>query len=242
MDDTFEDMFEQLRPELMTYLCRLVVRPHVAEDLVQTAFMRLIESGPGGPVGLNSIRFWLFRVATNLAVDERRRHSNWRESTILDLREAAEASRAFVAQSEALIGTPESKMVAREHLAACFACTLRNLPERNAAAFLLKEVHGFTLAEIGELLEATEGQSKNWLQEARAYMRARYDQTCALMTKEGVCYQCVELAAFFRSGEDNPIFGASDHLDARVNILNELRSQPPRKWHSLLLRLLDDLG
>jgi RNA polymerase sigma-70 factor, ECF subfamily len=237
MEGRFEDIFDRLRPELAAYLCRLVVRPHVAEDLAQTAFVRLIESGPVGP---DSTRAWLFRVATNLAIDELRRHSKWRESMVLDLREAAESNSAFAAQSGALIGTPETKMVAQEHLATCFACTLRNLPERKAAAFLLKEVHGFTIAEMAELLEAA--RAKNWLREARAYMRARYEQTCALMTKQGVCYQCVELADFFRSEEGNPISGASDHLDARVKILKDLRSRPPGKWHSLLLELLDDLG
>lgn len=242
MEGRFEDIFSTLRPELTAYLCRLVVRPHVAEDLAQTAFMRLIESGPVAPVGPNNMRAWLFRVATNLAIDELRRHSNWRESMFLDLREAAESNPAFVAQSEALIGTPETKMVAREHLAACFACTLRNLPEQKAAVLLLKEVHGFALAEIADLLGATEAQAKNWLQEARAFMRARYDQTCALMTKQGVCYQCVELADFFHSGEGNPISGASDHLDARLDVLKDLRSRPPGKWHSVLLELVDDLG
>lgn len=241
MTTRFEVIFDTLRPELTAYLCRLVVRPHVAEDLAQTAFMRLIESGPDGVISANSTRAWLFRVATNLAIDELRRHSNWRETVVPELRDAAESNPAFVAQSEALIGTPETKMVAREHLAACFACTLRNLPEQKAATFLLKEVHGFTLAEIAGLLDATEAQAKNWLQEARVYMRARYDKTCALMTKQGVCYQCVELADFFHSGEGNPISGASDHLNARVNILKDLRSRPPGKWHSALLELLDEL-
>jgi hypothetical protein len=30
-------------------------------------------------------------------------------------------------------------------------------------------------------------------------MRAHYDQACALVTKKGVCYQCVQLADFFLS-------------------------------------------
>lgn len=151
MEGRFEDVFDRLRPDLTAYLCRLVVRPYVAEDLAQTAFMRLIESGPEAPIGPNSARAWLFRVATNLAIDERRRHSNWRESMVLDLRESAESNPAFAAQSEALIGTPETKMVAREHLTTCFACTLRNLSEQKAAAFLLKEVHGFSLVPAPRL-------------------------------------------------------------------------------------------
>lgn len=242
MDGRFEETFIALWPELNAYLCRLVVRPHVAEELTQTTFMRLFENGPAAPIGPHSTRAWLFRVATNLAIDELRRHSSWRENAVLDLRVVAESDPSFVALSEALVGTPETKTVAREHLTVCFVCTLKNLPEHKAAAFLLKEVHGFTLAEIADLLQATETQAKNWLQEARAHLRTRYEQTCALITKQGVCYQCVELGDFFHSGEGNPVSGASDHLDARVSILNELRSRPPGKWHSVLLKLLDDFG
>jgi RNA polymerase sigma-70 factor (ECF subfamily) len=241
MEVRFNEVFATLRPELTAYLSRLVVRPHIAEEIAQTAFMRFIESGSNAPDGRESARAWLFRVATNLAIDELRRHSTWRESVLLDLRESAESNPAIVAQSNALVGTPETKMVAREHLVACFACTLRNLPERKAAAFLLKEVHDFSLMEIADILQATETQAKNWLQEARAFMRTRYDQTCALMTKKGVCYQCVELADYFLSGEGNPIAGSQDHLDARINIVRQLRSQPTGRWHSILLELLDDL-
>lgn len=241
MDIKIEDIFTAVRPELTAYLCRLVVRPQVAEELAQTAFVRLLEGGKAVPDRIEGVRAWLFRVATNLAFDELRRHSTWRETMVFDLRTAAEANPEFVARSEALIGTPETKTVAREHLAACFACALRNLPERRAAAFLLKEVHGFTLAEMAGMLEASEGQVKNWLQEARAYMHGRYQDTCALMAKNGVCYQCVELDGFFHAGAGNPMAGAGDHLDARVQVLKELRAKPWGKWHTLLLGLLDDL-
>ena len=241
MERVFNEVFAALRPELTAYVSRLVVRPHIAEEIAQTAFMRLIEKGPDGPDGREATRAWLFRVATNLAFDELRRHSTWRENVLLDLRELAESNAGIVAQSKALVGTPETKMVAREHLVACFACTLRNLPELKAAAFLLKEVHDFSLVEIAELLQSTEAQAKNWLQEARAFMRAHYDEACALLAKKGVCYQCVELADFFVSGEGNPLGDARDHLGARIDLVKQLRSQPAGKWHSMLFQLLDDL-
>lgn len=241
MAPRIEDIVATVRPELIGYLCRLVVRPHIAEELAQTAFVRLLENRSTAPQHADGIRAWLFRVATNLAIDELRRHSTWRESTVIDLRVVAEASPEFRARSEAMIGTPETKAVAREHLAACFACVLRNLPERKAAALLLKEVHGFTIAETAEMLEASAAQAKNWLQESRAHMHARYQDTCALIAKQGVCYQCVELDGYFDARAGNPIANAADHVDARAQVLRELRDQPWGKWHTMLLSLLDDL-
>lgn len=235
-----DDIVTAVRPELIGYLSRLVVRPHVAEELAQTAFLRLLESN-SAPEHAEGIRAWLFRVATNLAIDELRRHSTWRETAVIDLRAAAEASPGFKARSEALTGTPETKAIAREHLAVCFACVLRNLPERKAAALLLKEVHGFTLAETASMLEAGSGQTKNWLQDARAHMHARYHATCALIAKQGVCHQCVELDGYFGARAGDPIVDADNHIDGRLQVLRELRDQSLGPWHRMLLGLLDDL-
>lgn len=241
MEVAFEDLYEATRPELTAYLCRLVVRPQLAEELAQTVFLRLLEQSEGAPESREAARAWLFRIATNLAIDQLRRHASWREHMMSDLREAAEVDPAFLSLSESLIGTPETKTIAREHLSACFSCALRNLPERKAAAFLLKQAHDFTLAEIAKMLDASVGQVKNWLQEARAEMQRRYKDTCALMTKEGVCYQCVELDGYFRGGAGNPLPAARDDIDARMDILKELRDKPWSEWHRRLFSLLDDL-
>ena len=241
MAASFEALYTALRPELTAYLRRLVVRLPVAEELTQTAFQRWIEAGPDAPQQQAAARAWLFKVATNLAIDELRRHAAWRETIVEDLRRTAEANPEFVNRSVALVGTPETKLIARQHLAACFSCTARNLPGHQAAAFWLTEVHEFSLAETAGILAARPTQVKNWLQEARAFMRKRYEATCALMSKKGVCYQCTELADFFGSGEGNPIPGAVDSLEARIKHLREARAQPLGPWHEQLLRFVDDL-
>jgi RNA polymerase sigma-70 factor (ECF subfamily) len=241
MKNILEQQFECSRKELTAYLCRLVVRPQVAEELVQTTFLKCFEASGRLPDDSEGVRAWLFKVATNLAFDELRRHSNWRENVVLDLREVAEASPVILEQSINLIGTPETKAIAREHLVACLSCTLRNLSEHKAAALLLKEVHGFSLEEIAELLEATHVQVKNWLQEARNHLFERYSDTCALMQKKGVCYQCVELDEFFSAKQGNPLSGDLNHIDSRLNIAKELNEKSWGKWHQIVLGLLDEI-
>jgi RNA polymerase sigma-70 factor (ECF subfamily) len=240
MEKRLAEQFESARRELSAYLCRLVVRPQLAEELVQTTFLRCLEAAERLPDSDAGRRAWLFKVATNLAFDELRRHSRWRETALLDLRHRAEADVAVVEQSMALVGSPETKAIAREHLVACLACTLRNLPEYKAAALLLKEVHGFTIEETAELLDSTAAQAKNWLQEARARMDARYGTTCALLAKNGVCYQCVELDAFFVARQGNPLEGDAS-IEKRLHIARDLKAKPWGAWHRLILELIDDL-
>lgn len=239
--ETLAIRFEAVRPELTAYLCRLVLRSEIAQELAQTAFLRCAEAPDGVPADAEGTRAWLFRIATNLAIDESRRHGAWRETMVADLRAAAEADPAFVARSQAMIGTPETKAIAREHLVACFACTLKNLPPNKAAALLLREVHGFSLAQTTAVLEADESRVKNWLQEARAAMHAKYAATCALVAKQGVCHQCVELDGYFGAGRGDPIAGDGDHVDRRVALLRAASAQPWGAWHRLLFDLLDEI-
>jgi RNA polymerase sigma-70 factor (ECF subfamily) len=240
MESPLTAEFERARAELTAYLSRLVVRSAVAEELAQTAYLRCLEAQERLPASTEGVRAWLFKVATNLAFDELRRHSTWREDMLSDLRVAAAADASFVEQSRALAGTPETRAIAREHLVACMACTLRNLPERKAAAVLLKEVHGFGVAETAELLDATPAQAKNWLQEGRAYMDDKYGRTCALIAKNGVCHQCVELDDFMAARQGNPLQRARS-VDERLRIAADLRTRPWGAWHRMMFQLIDDL-
>jgi len=232
--------FNSARQELLAYLCRLVVRPQVADELLQSTYLRCFEARDRLPDNREGVRAWLFKVASNLAFDELRRHAHWREVMLQDLRHAAESSEEFMARSSALVGTPETRAIAREHLLACLACTLRNLPERKAAAVLLKEVHGFDHAETAGILAASTTQVKNWLQEGRAFLHARYGETCALLSKTGVCHQCVELDGFFAAGQGSPLTAGQD-LEARFAIATESREQPWGAWHSIMLELIAQL-
>jgi RNA polymerase sigma-70 factor, ECF subfamily len=233
-------LYEQHRRELLAYVTRLVVRPEIAEELVQEAAVRMLGSKtmPGEPA---EARAWLFKVATNLAIDYLRRHSTWREHVLVDTRERCARDEAFVAESRSRRGSPEQKAIAREHLAVCFSCTLRNLAPYEAAALLLKEVYGFSTSETADTLDATGVQVKNWLQRARRTLEARYARTCALVTKEGVCHQCVELDAFFNGQSRDPLEGTARNVEARLGILRSQRETSLGPWHRAMLRVLDEV-
>ena len=232
--------YERHRPELVNYATRLVLRQSIAEELVQEAALRLLRDDRLADDDAQ-IRGWLFRVVSNLAIDHLRRHSTWKEMVLVDTRARAEADPAYVAESLQLRGNPEMAAIAREHLAVCFACTLRNLPPHQAAAFLLREVHAFSTAETAETLDATSIQVKNWIQQARRTMEERYGHTCALVTKNGVCHQCVELDGFFNGTRGDPLAGSKRDLTARVAILRATRHAVLGPWHRRMLKLVEDI-
>ena len=233
------DAFERHRPELLAFATRLVTRQEIAEEIVQEAALRLLTLAE--PPVVEAVRPWAFRVVSNLAIDHLRRHSTWREDSLLELRSAAESDARFVAEARDLRGGPEVAAIAREHLVACFACTLRNLRPHQAAALLLKEVQELSTEETAIALEATVVQVKNWLQEARRELTERYATTCRLVAKGGVCHQCVELDAFFNGRERDPLSGSTRDLDARLAILRESREEERGTWHRRMFGLLDQV-
>lgn len=122
-----------------------------------------------------------------------------------------------------------------------FSCSLRNLTPYEAAALLLKEVYEFSTDEAAQSLDATPVQVKNWLQRARRTLEARYARTCALVTKEGVCHQYVELDAFFNGQTRDPLEGTARDVEARLAVLRRDREASLGPWHRAMLRILDDV-
>jgi len=236
-------LMQGMRQELTGYLTRLVIRPSVAQELFQATAVRALEALNSAPKAEAELRPWLFRIATNLGIDELRRHGAWREELMLDARKAAESSTSFMDGLADYRGNPETAAVAREHLAICFSCTLGQLPPEHGAALLLTEVYGFGVQETADVMQARFAQVKYFIQQARAAMQKKYAATCALIAKQGVCYQCVELDGFFAANQGNPLAGtAADEVDARLAVLKSLRSHPPGVWHHRLMVIFDELS
>ena len=140
----FVERFEPLRPELYRY-CRYLARtPWDAEDLVQDtlarAFVALarMQAPPPNP------RAWLFRVASNLWLDQLRR-----------AKEAAVTSRQLSAAHD--------PRAARE----AAGTLLTQLAPQERAALVLKDVFELSLDEIAEALSTSTGAVKAALHRGR---------------------------------------------------------------------------
>ncbi|MCS6806506.1 MAG: sigma-70 family RNA polymerase sigma factor [Acidobacteriota bacterium] len=86
LEEQIEQIFEALRMPVYQYLLSVFAEPTEAEDLTQEAFFQLYKTLLKGQE-INNVRFWIFRVAHNLAVDKRKhqqfvsalRADNWEE-------------------------------------------------------------------------------------------------------------------------------------------------------------------
>jgi RNA polymerase sigma-70 factor, ECF subfamily len=90
----------------------------------------------------------------------------------------------------------------KEHIDTCFTCISKNLPIENQIALMLKDIYDFSVSEICQILDKTEGVVKYLLQDGRKTMIDIFDNRCALVNKNGVCHQCSELNGWFNPKEN----------------------------------------
>jgi RNA polymerase sigma factor (sigma-70 family) len=156
--DDFEAFFLQYEHAIFGYLMRLTGDEQSAHDLSQEAFLRAWQHYEKIR-GYEHPAAWLFRVASNLAISHLRR-------------------RASPVGSAKLLGDDDSP--ARSDPAMRFIefdlveQTLLELPPKQRAALVLREVYGFSCEEIGSTLGMSRDAVKMSLWRARERFRVRY--------------------------------------------------------------------
>ena len=130
------------------------------EDAAQETFLRAFRALPAfDPAGPARVSTWLLTIATRLALDEKRR----RRFPVAELA-AADAVPS---------GTTPEREHARRELGAAIARAAAELSDDMRAAFVLADVHGFTMAEIADALGIPENTAKTRVHRARQHMRER---------------------------------------------------------------------
>jgi len=150
----FEAFVQDIRPELHRYCARMIGSVVDAEDVVQDALAKAYAALPTTSVA--NMRGWLFRIAHNKAIDHLRRAGNQRMEHL---------------DEYALPADPDPPLDERELVALALSVFLKLAPKQRSCV-ILKDVMGYSLADISELLDATVPEIKAALHRGRARLRA----------------------------------------------------------------------
>ncbi|HSJ58808.1 MAG TPA: RNA polymerase sigma factor [Anaerolineae bacterium] len=158
VDALFVRLFRDYHGDIHAYLCRLTGDVQLAEDLAQDTFVKAYRALGRLPASANR-RAWLYRIATNTALDHlrRRRLISWLPLFEDDRHPAADTS----FQDASL----ESVAVQR---------TLARLVPRYRVPLLLFACQGLSTAEIARVLRISPGAVKTRLFRAREKFRRLY--------------------------------------------------------------------
>ena len=236
--DAFGSLVEPWRKPLFGYIYRMVTLRQDAEDLLQDVLVRVLE-GIRTYRGEARFKSWLFGIATHVCLDHLRGKKRWRVEAQLIGEQESIADPAKVEDLQKLMAQPEFSFEIREHIAFCFSCIARTLPPEEQAALMLKEVLGFTNEEAAGVAGVSEPVFRHRLSAARAKMTGDYEGLCALINKEGLCYQCSGLQAMAPAGHHGPelvqielgpgvALNADNLFDARLAIVRDAELETGR--------------
>lgn len=160
----FDELVRRRRDLVFRVAFQQVRDPEAAKSVTQAVFVQLWRKLDRYDP---SRRFdtWLHQVTVNAAIDHHRRGARRRRESSLD--EALQLPDAAGADGPAAERRMRSLEVAR-----ILHELTRELPERQRAAFLLREAEGLTSAEVAEALGTSESTVRNHVLQARRTLRA----------------------------------------------------------------------
>jgi RNA polymerase sigma-70 factor (ECF subfamily) len=174
-----EDFIERAAPfrgELIAHCYRMLGSAHDAEDLVQETYLR----GWRGYSDFGeraALRTWLYRIATTAclrALENRARRvlpaglGSGSDNPDADL-DAPGGGYPWLEPLPDML-TPETEAGVRHSVRLAVATALQELPARQRAVLILRDVVQFSAAEVAELLETSTASVNSALQRARTHL------------------------------------------------------------------------
>ena len=153
--EAFDRLLRELRPKLHRYCARMTGSVVDGEDVVQEALVKAIEALPDAG-SLASPESWLFRIAHNAAMDFLRRRAR---------------QNAIRSDEDPDMVTDPAAPVDDRQIAAASLRTFMRLPVAQRSSVILMDVLGYSLDEIGAVMDSTIPAVKAALHRGRARLR-----------------------------------------------------------------------
>jgi RNA polymerase sigma-70 factor, ECF subfamily len=150
----FDRLYRATYQRIFATLMMILRNPAAAEDATQEAYLRAFRAWAGWKQGAPA-EAWMYRIALNVAFTHRRRER---------LHEVGEVLRRLGRPREQDPTEVTQPDLVRE---------LRALPPKQAAAIVLRHLHGFTNREIASALNVPERTVASRLAAAKSRLRAR---------------------------------------------------------------------
>lgn len=168
----FDALVRQYEHQVLRLALHLTGSEHDAEDIYQEAFLKAFRY-------IGNFRFecsfytWIYRIVTNLCLDQLRRKKTRREEHAIVVDHSGDEIDMLASVSDNRSFSNPAKELDRKMLAAKIQAALVKLTPRERMVFELKHYQGLRLRTIGEMLNTTEETAKNTLFRATKKLRAQ---------------------------------------------------------------------
>jgi RNA polymerase sigma-70 factor, ECF subfamily len=154
MADPLEEMYQAYKEPIFRYLRNMCRSRTIAEELTHDTFIKAFK-GYGRFRGESSLKTWLFKIARNTYLNEAGKFSRKNEIPFAEPE----------LQSEGTTRNIETEMMIKQ--------TLQRLSEKERSLLILRE-QGFSLNEMAEILNQSEGNIKVGIHRAKKKFKEFY--------------------------------------------------------------------
>ncbi len=175
----FQKVYEDFQPKIIRYLAHLVGETE-AEDLTQEVFIKVNEA-LGTFRGKSKLSTWLYRIATNAALDRMRSPSYKRTVQNCSSDFEVEDSGTGIVDQNAWTGekTPlVEHQIFRREMNDCIQGYIERLSEDYRTVLVLSEFEGLRDSEIADVLGVPSGTVKIRLYRARERLKQELGENC----------------------------------------------------------------
>ncbi len=168
----FSKIYDEYYPKIVRYL-RRVVGESEAEDAAQETFVKVgrsLESFRGE----SSLSTWIYRIATNTAMDHLRRASSKRSLLATEDKDLPSDEDTGHADDKPLLDT----LLIRKDMNECIRGVVDSLPADSSTVLVLSEFEGLTNSEIAEVIGISLDTAKIRLHRARTKLRKALEAKC----------------------------------------------------------------
>jgi RNA polymerase sigma-70 factor, ECF subfamily len=172
-ESAFDYLVQKYRRPLVSFMYRMARNTAAAEDLAQEVFLRVYRSRQTYEA---SAKFttWLYRIATNLAVNHARDTRHERPEVTVSLDEPDEETGTTLDVPDSKV-TVEESLVRRERMLAIRA-KVEALPERQKLAVIMHKYQQMDYKQIADVLKLSESATKSLLFRAYETLREQLKQ------------------------------------------------------------------
>lgn len=169
-DSAFEYLVGKFRRPIVSFMYRMTHNQSIAEELAQEVFLRVYRSRSSYQAEAK-FSTWLYRIATNLAVNHARDTRAERTASTVNLDEPDPETGTTPDVADA---TPNVEAdILRDERMAAIRKHVMALPERQRVAVLMHKYQGLDYKEIGKVLKLSESATKSLLFRAYETLRDR---------------------------------------------------------------------
>jgi RNA polymerase sigma-70 factor (ECF subfamily) len=172
----FDALVRQYEQQVLRLALHLTGSESDAEDIYQEAFLKAYRY-------LGNFRFecsfytWIYRIVTNLCLDQLRRRKTRREDRAVIVDNAGDEIDMLASVSDDRSFSNPARELDRKQLGQKIQNALGKLTPRERMVFELKHYQGLRLRTIGEMLSTTEETAKNTLFRATKKLRSHLADT-----------------------------------------------------------------